>query len=119
MASLAFVTVPTAPCGLRRSAAFSQAVKSSVSIRAAPVRSLKIVASSQPDLDDKIAQKIEEAKETCASGSGAECAVAWDEVEEMSAARSHTESRAKESSDPLEQYCDENPDADECRIYSD
>ncbi|CAI7792066.1 unnamed protein product [Closterium sp. NIES-53] len=119
MASLAFIVAPTAPCGLRRSTAFSQSVKSAVTVRATPTRSLKVFASSQPELDKVIEEKIQEAKNVCAdpnSGS-AECAVAWDEVEEISAAISHKE--AQKSSDPLEQYCDENPDADECRIYSD
>lgn len=44
------------------------------------------------------------------------CAVAWDIVEELQAERSHRKQNepVKRS---LEQYCDENPDAAECRIY--
>jgi hypothetical protein len=47
-------------------------------------------------------------------------ATAWDIVEELSAAASHAEASAKADpiqSDPLEKYCDANPDADECRVY--
>jgi hypothetical protein len=46
-------------------------------------------------------------------------ATAWDTVEELSAAASHAKDTAKatNASDPLEQYCGENPDADECRVY--
>ncbi|KAL0435978.1 UNVERIFIED_CONTAM: Calvin cycle protein CP12-1, chloroplastic [Sesamum radiatum] len=45
-----------------------------------------------------------------------ECAAAWDEVEELSAAASHARDKQKES-DPLENYCKENPETDECRTY--
>lgn len=44
--------------------------------------------------------------------------MAWDVVEELDAARSHKAAAAKAnpaSSDPLEQFCEGNPDADECR----
>ncbi len=45
-------------------------------------------------------------------------ATAWDTVEELSAAASHAKDQAKKL-DPLEQYCEGNPDADECRVYED
>ncbi|KAG2597019.1 hypothetical protein PVAP13_5KG216500 [Panicum virgatum] len=38
-------------------------------------------------------------------------------VEELSAAASHARDKLKDSSDPLENYCKENPETDECRIY--
>jgi hypothetical protein len=44
-------------------------------------------------------------------------AAAWDTVEELSAAASHAKSSAKE--DPLEKFCEEDPSADECRVYED
>lgn len=44
-------------------------------------------------------------------------AAAWDTVEELSAAASHAKDAAKVNSDPLEQYCETAPDADECRVY--
>ena len=46
--------------------------------------------------------------------------VAWDEVEELSAAAAHKKVAFKDNpvnTDPLEAFCDENPDADECRVY--
>jgi len=47
-----------------------------------------------------------------------EAAVAWDVVEELSAELSHE--KANESkADPLEEYCEESPEADECRTYED
>lgn len=45
-------------------------------------------------------------------------ASAWDTVEELNAAASHAKDAAK-SKDPLEQYCAEDPAADECRVYED
>ena len=44
-------------------------------------------------------------------------AAAWDTVEELSAAASHAKAEGKE--DPLEKFCEEDPSADECRVYED
>lgn len=44
-------------------------------------------------------------------------AAAWDTVEELSAAASHAKDATKE--DPLEKFCEEDPSADECRVYED
>lgn len=47
-------------------------------------------------------------------------AAAWDTVEELSAAVSHAKATVAAdptSNDPLEKYCADNPDADECRVY--
>lgn len=46
----------------------------------------------------------------------------WDNVEELSAAAAHKKvafANDPVSNDPLEQFCDDNPDADECRVYDD
>lgn len=46
----------------------------------------------------------------------ARSAAAWDTVEELSAAAAHAKAdAASPSNDPLEKFCDDNPDADECR----
>ena len=70
------------------------------------------------NIQDQIEQEREQAKTVC-STSGAEsgeCAAAWDAVEELQAAASHKrQNRPKKTS--LEQYCEDNPDADECRLY--
>ncbi|KAG8056446.1 hypothetical protein GUJ93_ZPchr0002g23609 [Zizania palustris] len=59
------------------------------------------------------------AEETCEGNPvGIECAVAWDEVEELSAAASHACNRKKDN-DSLEEYCKDNPETDECRTYED
>ena len=40
------------------------------------------------------------------------------QVEEISAAESHKKANEK-AVDPLEKFCGDNPDADECRVYED
>ena len=71
------------------------------------------------DLQEQIKTELEQARAACdASGSNsAECAAAWDAVEELQAEASHQRQEPKQS--PFEKYCAENPDADECRLYED
>lgn len=71
----------------------------------------------EQNLDGKIEDAIKEAEEACEGGVSGECAAAWDNVEELSAEASHKRSRAK--ADPLEEFCESNPDSDECRVYDD
>ncbi|KAG8044741.1 hypothetical protein GUJ93_ZPchr0001g30271 [Zizania palustris] len=74
--------------------------------------------STPPNISDKVSDSIDKAKEACADDKASgECAAAWDEVEELSAAASHARDKIKENSDPLENYCKENPETDECRTY--
>eukprot|EP00271_Cylindrocystis_brebissonii_P017381 TRINITY_DN4512_c0_g1_i1.p1 TRINITY_DN4512_c0_g1~~TRINITY_DN4512_c0_g1_i1.p1 ORF type:complete len:128 (-),score=17.69 TRINITY_DN4512_c0_g1_i1:436-819(-) len=79
-----------------------------------------VMMSSIPQID--IAKSIEEAQAVCADPNNTEeCAVAWDEVEELSAEAAHAKARSKEAaiSDPLEKFCADNPETDECRTYED
>lgn len=68
-----------------------------------------------PSIEQAIQEAVTYAREACdlQGSTSSECAVAWDIVEELQAERSH-QRQAKTS---LERYCDENPDASECRIY--
>ncbi|PSN11835.1 hypothetical protein C7271_24155 [filamentous cyanobacterium CCP5] len=70
------------------------------------------------DLKDQIQKEIEGAREACdVSGSNSEeCAAAWDAVEELQAEAAHQKNKGPKKSS-LEQYCEDNPDADECRVY--
>ena len=71
------------------------------------------------NIKEKILEEVQQARETCeVSGTGSkECAAAWDAVEELQAESSHQkQSKVKNS---LEVYCDDNPDAAECRLYED
>ncbi|BAZ84230.1 Calvin cycle protein CP12 [Dolichospermum compactum] len=71
------------------------------------------------EIQEKIQKEVEEARAVCdISGSNsAECAAAWDAVEELQAEASHK--RQVKPKNSLEQYCDANPEADECRLYED
>ncbi|CAL9071959.1 unnamed protein product [Musa textilis] len=90
--------------------------------RRASSRRLVLVASSPstpPNISEKVVESIKKAEETCAEDAASgECAAAWDEVEELSAAASHARDKLK-ASDPLEEYCKDNPETDECRTYED
>jgi hypothetical protein len=71
------------------------------------------------NISEKIQDELKQARETCdTTGTDSkECAAAWDAVEELQAESSHqSESKPKNS---LEVYCDDNPDAAECRLYED
>ncbi|EEF47268.1 calvin cycle protein CP12-2, chloroplastic [Ricinus communis] len=80
---------------------------------------IKPVRAAPDSISEKVEESIKDAKQACeddpASG---ECVAAWDTVEELSAAASHARDKAKDS-DPLETYCKDNPETDECRTYED
>ncbi|KAF0915425.1 hypothetical protein E2562_036277 [Oryza meyeriana var. granulata] len=116
-----------APRILRRAPATTLPVRQNVvSFAGRPARAarrLLVVAAGSPttppELALKVSESIKQAEETCAGDpEGGECAAAWDEVEELSAAASHARDRKKDS-DPLEEYCKDNPETDECRTYED
>ncbi|BAZ04282.1 Calvin cycle protein CP12 [Calothrix sp. NIES-3974] len=71
------------------------------------------------DIQDRIKQEVEQARAVCdaTGGNSAECAAAWDAVEELQAEASHQ--RQEKPKNSLEQYCDTNPEAAECRVYED
>ncbi|KAA8543031.1 hypothetical protein F0562_021474 [Nyssa sinensis] len=77
------------------------------------------VAAVPESLSEKVVESIKQAEETCSDDPvSGECLAAWDEVEELSAAVSHAKDK-KKNSDPLETYCKDNPETDECRTYED
>ena len=71
------------------------------------------------DLNTAIEKEREAARAACdvSGGNSKECAAAWDAVEEMQAEASHQKQVKPKNS--FEVYCDDNPDAAECRIYED
>lgn len=72
------------------------------------------------NIQDKIQEELKQAREVCdVSGTNsAECAAAWDVVEELQAEASHQKQNEPKKTS-LEQYCEDNPDAVECRLYED
>ena len=72
------------------------------------------------DIQEQINQELQQAREICdteGKDSG-NCAAAWDAVEELQAEASHRKEKTSGQTS-LERYCNENPEADECRIYED
>ncbi|KAL3849672.1 hypothetical protein ACJIZ3_011554 [Penstemon smallii] len=78
---------------------------------------IRPVAAAPDQLSGKVEESIKAATEACSENPvSGECAAAWDEVEELSAAVSHAKDKKE---DPLETYCKDNPETDECRTYDD
>lgn len=69
-------------------------------------------------LDDAIAKARESARSICAEkgATSRECAAAWDVVEELQAEAAHQRTEKLEKTH-FEEFCEENPDAFEARIY--
>lgn len=69
------------------------------------------------NIQEQIEQEIEQARAVCdiKGETSGDCAAAWDAVEELQAEASHK--RQVKPKNSLEQYCDDNPDAAECRLY--
>lgn len=77
------------------------------------------IEQTMSNIEQQIEQEREQARAVCdiAGGTSGECAAAWDAVEELQAEASHK--RQVKPKNSLEQYCDDNPDAAECRLYED
>ena len=64
-------------------------------------------------LQDRIDEALKEARKLSSQGNTTQAAEAWDEVEELFAEASHQQNHRTN----FQQYCQEHPEADECRIY--
>lgn len=75
------------------------------------------VTQTMSNIQEQIEQEIEQARAVCDTkgGTSGECAAAWDVVEELQAEASHK--RQTKPKNSLEKYCDDNPNALECRVY--
>ncbi|KAL8118708.1 calvin cycle protein CP12-3, chloroplastic [Apium graveolens] len=68
-------------------------------------------------LTDMIEAKVIEAKQVCEGDKRSdECKVAWDQVEEVSQAMADLRQKLAKCQDPLEFFCSENPNFDECVV---
>ncbi|MDJ0723903.1 MAG: Calvin cycle protein CP12 [Prochloraceae cyanobacterium] len=72
------------------------------------------------NIEKQIDKERQEAREVCSSegATSSECAAAWDVVEELQAEAAHQRENQPQKTS-LEKYCDDNPEAAECRIYED
>lgn len=69
------------------------------------------------NIQDQIEKERDQARAVCDTkgATSGDCAAAWDAVEELQAEASHQ--RTTKPKNSLEQFCDDNPDAAECRLY--
>ena len=73
--------------------------------------------AGKANIEEAITDAITEARTTCElDGNSADCAVAWDIVEELQAEKADQQ-QAKSKKTSLENYCDTHPDSVECLIY--
>lgn len=70
------------------------------------------------DIHNEIQKERAEARAVCETkgDTSSECAAAWDVVEELQAEAAH-QREGESPKNSLQQYCDDNPDALECRVY--
>uniref|UniRef100_A0A7S3QKW3 CP12 domain-containing protein n=1 Tax=Dunaliella tertiolecta TaxID=3047 RepID=A0A7S3QKW3_DUNTE len=80
------------------------------------LRSRVVVRAEVPGDNAAVQQALKKAEAACKDGNSAECTTAWDQVEEVSAAVNDKKNEAK-STDPMDKFCENNEDADECRVY--
>lgn len=75
--------------------------------------------SVAPVLTEAIQAAVIEARAACEQNGveSSQCAVAWEVVEELQAERCHLRQRNQHQETAFERYCNENPDAAECRVY--
>lgn len=71
------------------------------------------------NIEELIEKERDEARTVCdvQGPTSKECAAAWDVVEELQAEASHQKQDKPKTS--FQVYCDDNPDAAECRLYED
>ncbi|XP_047313125.1 calvin cycle protein CP12-1, chloroplastic-like [Impatiens glandulifera] len=88
-------------------------------IRIGVDRSLVVAAAAPDSLSEKVAKSVQDAEGLCSDKpESGECVAAWDEVEELSAAASHARDK-KKTTTPLDEFCKDNPNDEECRTYED
>ncbi|GAX79961.1 hypothetical protein CEUSTIGMA_g7400.t1 [Chlamydomonas eustigma] len=76
------------------------------------------VRSTPKEVDAQLEKALKEAN--ACDDKSENCAPQWDTVEELSAAKAHMKADKKADptqNDPLEAFCKDNEDADECRVY--
>ena len=72
------------------------------------------------NIEETIEKELKNAREVCSTegATSGECAAAWDAVEEVQAEAAHQRQNQPPKT-AFETYCDDNPDAVECRVYDD
>ncbi|KAF8022463.1 hypothetical protein BT93_F0085 [Corymbia citriodora subsp. variegata] len=91
-----------------------------LAVRAMAPAKYKGTRMREKRLAEMIEEKVREASEVCEGDARSdECKVAWDEVEEVSQAKADLRLRLEKQQDPLESFCEQNPETDECCVHFD
>lgn len=71
------------------------------------------------NIEQEIEKEREQARQVCdiKGAASGECAAAWDAVEELQSEAAHQKQVPPKTA--FDKYCDDNPDAAECRLYED
>lgn len=71
------------------------------------------------NIEQEIEKEREQARQVCNTEgvTSGQCAAAWEAVEELQAEASHKRQEPQKTA--FDKYCDDNPDAAECRLYED
>lgn len=89
-------------------------------VRGGPGAKYKGTQMREKQLTEMIESKVLDAKEACEGDRSSDgCRVAWDEVEEVSQAKADLRLKLEREEDPLESFCNQNPETDECTLYDD
>jgi CBS domain-containing protein len=106
--------------GIRRAPVIKDKLLGIISVSDLLHKSDFVEQPKQLFIEDRIEAAREDARAICAEkgSTSPECAAAWDVVEELQANASH-QREEKKGKTSLQEYCEANPDADECRIYED
>ncbi len=104
--------------GIRRAPVIKGSLLGIISVTDILTKSQFVEKPQETVMASEIQKAIEEARAICAAkgASSKECAAAWDIVEELQAEAAHQQAK-KPPQSAFEQYCDENPEAVEARIY--
>lgn len=104
--------------GIRRAPVITNELQGIISVTDILTKSNFVEQPQEVVFEQRIQEAIDNARAICAEigNNSAECAVAWDAVEEMQAEAAHQRAR-KLPKTAFEEYCEENPDAFEARVY--
>jgi CBS domain-containing protein len=104
--------------GIRRAPVIKGSLLGIISVTDILTKSQFVEKPQETVMASEIQKAIEEARAICAAkgASSKECAAAWDIVEELQAEAAHQQAK-KPPQSAFEQYCEQNPEAVEARIY--
>lgn len=104
--------------GIRRAPVIKGSLLGVISVTDILTKSKFVEEPQAVVMQSQIQKAIEEARSICAQkgASSKECAAAWDVVEELQAEAAHQQAK-KPPKTAFEEYCEENPEAIEARIY--